>query len=160
MRRKVLLFWSSLGQNCMVTGLRNKQETATSQIFAHFPSYHKEKSSALLQTPQPYFYHPTKYQFPFFNSIKILASQLLSLLYTIFISTLYSFYTQVIITLILINVQCLQNVPFIFEKGSNSRNLSRANLHHLVKNFLPRKIFSCPHLWEFPAILECYLVKP
>ena len=42
----------------------------------------------------------------------------------IFILTLYSLYTQVMLILILINVQYLQNAVFSFEKGLNDQNHS------------------------------------
>ena len=61
--------------------------------------------------------------------------------------------------LILINVQCLQNVVFSFEKDSNSQNNFSLDSHHPIKNFLRSKIFNCPHLEEFPPTFECYLVK-
>ena len=61
--------------------------------------------------------------------------------------------------LISINVQCLQNVVFSFEKGSNSQDHSLSDSHNPIKKFLYSKTFDCPHLREFPPTPEHYLVK-
>ena len=61
--------------------------------------------------------------------------------------------------LISINVQCLQNVVFSFEKGSNSQDHSSSDSQNPIKNFLCSKIFNCPHLREFPTTSKHYLVK-
>ena len=63
---------------------------------------------------------------------------------TIFIFTLYSFYTQVMLILILIDVQYLQKVVFSFEKGLNGQKHSSGS-HHSIKNFLQQN-FPSPHL--------------
>ena len=60
---------------------------------------------------------------------------------TIFISTPYSLYTQVMLILILINVQYLQNVVFSFEGGSNGQNHSSSGSHHLIKKFPSQQHF-------------------
>ena len=56
--------------------------------------------------------------------------------------------------LILINVQCLENVVFSFEKGSNSQKHSSSDSHNPIKNFLYSKIWNCHHLGEFPSTPE------
>ena len=56
--------------------------------------------------------------------------------------------------LILINVQCLANVVFSFEKGSNSQKQSSSDFHNPIKNFLYSKICNCPHLGELPSTPE------
>ena len=61
----------------------------------------------------------------------------------IFIFMSYSLYTQVMLILILIVVQCLQNVVFCFEKGLNGQNYS-SGLHHPRKKNLPSA--KCPTL--------------
>ena len=52
---------------------------------------------------------------------------------TIFILTLYSLYTQVMPILILIDVQYLQKVAFIFEKGLHDQNHSSSGFNHPLK---------------------------
>ena len=61
--------------------------------------------------------------------------------------------------LILINVLCLQNIVFRFEKSSNSLNHSSSDSHNPVKDFLYRKMCNSPHFGEFPPTPEVYLVK-
>ena len=61
--------------------------------------------------------------------------------------------------LISVNVQCLQNVVFSFQKGSNSQDHSSSDSHNPIKKLLYSKIFNCPHLREFPPTPEYYLVK-
>ena len=51
----------------------------------------------------------------------------------------YSFDTQVMVILILIDVQYSQNAVFSFEKGSNCQNHSFSDSHHKVKKFSPGK---------------------
>ena len=48
--------------------------------------------------------------------------------------------------LVLINVQCLQNVAFNFEEGLNSLNHFSPDSHHPIKTFHPAKflIFTLP----------------
>ena len=58
---------------------------------------------------------------------------------TIFILTLYSFYIQAMLILILIYIQYLQNVVFSFEKGSNGQNHSSSGSHHQIKKISPAK---------------------
>ena len=54
--------------------------------------------------------------------------------------------------LILIDVQCLQNVVFSFEKGSNGQNHSLSDSYQLIKKS-PAVKFSIPPYWEdFPDI--------
>ena len=60
--------------------------------------------------------------------------------------------------LISINVQCLQNVVFSFEKGSNSQDHSLSDSQNPIKNFFYGKIFNCSYLGESPTP-EHYLVK-
>ena len=52
----------------------------------------------------------------------------------------YSFDTQVMVILTLIDVQYSQNAVFSFEKGSDCQNLSSSDSHHKVKKFPPTKI--------------------
>ena len=59
--------------------------------------------------------------------------------------TLYSLYTKVKLTLILINVQYLQNAVFSFEKDSNGQNHSSSNAHHPTKKSFPSKIYHFLH---------------
>ena len=59
--------------------------------------------------------------------------------------TLYSLYTKVKLTLILINVQYLQNTVFSFEKDSNGQNNLSSNAHHPTKKSFPCKIFHFLH---------------
>ena len=64
-----------------------------------------------------------------------------------------------VLTLSLINVQCLQNDFFSLEKGSNSPNNSLSNAHNQLKNFFHSKNFNCSHLVGFPTTLEYYLAN-
>ena len=50
-----------------------------------------------------------------------------------FVLSSYSFETQVMLILILIDVQYSQNAVFSFEKFSNRQNHSSSDSHHLVK---------------------------
>ena len=75
----------------------------------------------------------TKYQFSCYNPIKILFLTVVIVPVKIFFTS-YSLYTQVMVTVILIDVQYLLNVAFSFENGSNGS-------HHSVKKS-PSKI---PH---------------
>ena len=52
---------------------------------------------------------------------------------TIFCLSSYSFETQVMLILILIDVQYSQNAVFSYEKFSNRQNHSSSGSHHLVK---------------------------
>ena len=61
--------------------------------------------------------------------------------------------------LISISVQCLQNVVFSFEKGSNNQDNSSSDSHNPRKNFLFSKMFNCPHLGKFQFTPERYWVK-
>ena len=55
--------------------------------------------------------------------------------YTIFVLISYSFETQIMLILILINVQYSQNSVFSFEKFLNCQNHSSSGSYHLVKKF-------------------------
>ena len=68
-------------------------------------------------------------------------------------------YTLVILVLTSVNVLCLQNVVFNFEKGSDSQYNSSSDSHNPIKNFLYSKIFTWPHLGKFQLTPEHYLVK-
>ena len=59
---------------------------------------------------------------------------------SIIIFTSYSFYTQVMLILILVVVQSLQNVVFSFEKGLNGQNHSSSGFHHPIKKSTLNKI--------------------
>ena len=61
-----------------------------------------------------------------------------------FILTSYSLYTQVMPSLILINVQYLQNVVFSFENFLNSQNHSSSDSHQLIKHSRSSKISHSP----------------
>ena len=61
--------------------------------------------------------------------------------------------------LISINVQCLQNVAFSFEKGSDSQDHSASDSQQPNKKFLHSKFCNYAHLGEFPSTPERYLVK-
>ena len=54
---------------------------------------------------------------------------------TIFVLISYSFETQIMLILILIDVQYSQNAVFSFEKFSNRQNHSSSDSHHLIKKF-------------------------
>ena len=68
----------------------------------------------------------------------------------IFILTLYSLYTHVMLILILINVPYLQNAVFSFEKGLNDQNHSftPAQIPTIREEYSPSK-FSHSHWGEF-----------
>ena len=75
---------------------------------------------------------------------------------TIFILTLYSFYTQFMLILILyIDIQYLQNVVFSFEKGSNAQNHSSLGFQHQKKRS-PSKIPHFPQLGDSPHALTLF----
>ena len=135
MGSKVLLFWSNLEPNSSVfsTVAKNKEGCPTSQKFAFSSSNQKEKYSLCRLS----------------HHVFILLLNIIYL-FTIFISTLYWLYTQVMLFLILNNVQCC----FIFGKGSSSPNHASWNSHHPRKHFLHSKIFSCCHSGEFPPIMN------
>ena len=59
---------------------------------------------------------------------------------TIFVLISYSFHTQVMLILILIDVQYSQNVVFSFAKGLNCQNHFSSGSHHPVKK-LPPAVF-------------------
>ena len=63
-------------------------------------------------------------------------------------------YTKVLLILILINVQCLQNVIFSFENSSNILKHSFSDSHNPIKHFCYSTICSRLHLGEFPPTLE------
>ena len=88
------------------------------------------KNLPFVDTPTKCLSPSTKYQFPCFNPVKtsFLAFYPLSLLlYHFYFNFIYSFYTHFMLILISINVQCLQNVVFSFEKGSNSQDQSSSD---------------------------------
>ena len=62
----------------------------------------------------------------------------------IFILTLYSLYTQVMLIFILIDVLYLQNVVFSFEKESNGQNHFLSDSQIRIKKFPPAKFFIPP----------------
>ena len=67
-----------------------------------------------------------------YNALK---TSFLATVITIFILTSYSLYTQVKPILILSNVQYLQNIAFVLEKGSNGQNnFSSSFQHHKIKS--------------------------
>ena len=81
----------------------------------------------------PNFYSlPTKSQF---NPIKKMKTSFLAVVIapvaTIFVLSSYSFETEIMLILILIDVQYLQNAVFSFEKFC--QNHSSSDSHHLVK---------------------------
>ena len=132
------------------------EESITSQKFAHFLSHHRENP------PPPNFYPP-----PLNINFYVLIQEKLHFFLcgwchcccTIFILTLYSLYTIAVLVLILINVQCLQNVVFSFEKGSNSQNHSLSVSQKPIKNFLYSEICNCPHLGKFHLPLSTDFVE-
>ena len=103
----------------------------------------------------------TKYQFPYFNPIKtsFLAFQPLSLLLNHSYFNFIFFVTQVMLTLISINVQCLQNVVFSFEKRFEQLRSLPIRFPQSNKKIIFYQNFQFPHLGEFPPIPEPYLVK-
>ena len=94
--------WSKFGPKCRVfsTGAENKEESSSSQKFAHslFPIL--GKISLLVDSPSKGLFSSTKYQLSCFNPIKtsFLGFYLLPLLLLHFILTLYSLYSQVMLT--------------------------------------------------------------
>ena len=59
------------------------------------------------------------------------------------------------ITLILINVQYLQNVVFSFENGLNRQNYSTSDSRHLIEKSTPRQNFPLPSTGgNFPLLLN------
>ena len=68
-------------------------------------------------------------------------------------------YTHVILALSSINVPCLQQIVFSFEKSPNSQDHSSSDSQNQIKNFLYSKIFNSPHLEKFPLTPEQYLIK-
>ena len=59
---------------------------------------------------------------------------------------LYSFDTQFMLILILIDVQYWKNAVFTFEKYLNHQNHSSSGSHHLVKTFRQQN-FQSPSKW-------------
>ena len=102
---------------------RKNEKSTISQKFGYSLSHHLEKFSPSVDFPHQIFLLPaaTKYQFLCYNPIKIsfLAFSCSYCCHTIFILTLYSLYTQVMLT---ITFQCLQNNVFSFEKCSAGKN--------------------------------------
>ena len=131
---KVLQCWSKFGPKCRVfsTGAENKEESSSSQKFAHslFPIL--GKISLLVDSPNKGLFSSTKYQLSCFNPIKtsFLGFYLLPLLLLHFILTLYSLYSQVMLTSK--NVPCLKNVVN-FGKVSNRQNHSSSDSHNPIK---------------------------
>ena len=91
--------------------------------------------SLLVDSPNKFLSFSTKYQFPCFNPIKLHFWLFTSsnCCCTIFILTLYSLYTQIMLILILTSAQCLQNVVFSFEKGSGNQNHSSSDSQNSIK---------------------------
>ena len=123
-----------MGPNSRVfpTGAGNKEDSSTSQIFDHSLSYYQEKSPPFVDSPTESLSPFIKYQFPCSSPVKT-SVFCYHCCCAIFILTLYSLYTLVILILISINVQCLQNVVFSFEKGSNSQDHSSSDSHNPIK---------------------------
>ena len=79
----------------------------------------------------------------------------ITLFLAVVIDPLPSLDTQVMLTLILIDVQYSQKAVFSFEKGLNCQNHSLSGSHHPVKKLLPpSKISDSP-----PPTPYCYLEK-
>ena len=76
---------------------------------------------------------PTKFLFPPTKRQTSFLAGVIAPVYTIFVLISYSFETQIMLILILINVQYSQNAVFSFEKFSNRQNHSSSDSHHLVK---------------------------
>ena len=83
---------------------------------------------SLLLSPLPHqiFIPPTKSQTSFLAGV-------IAPVYTIFVLISYSFETQIMLILILIDVQYQQNAIFSFEKFSIRQNHSSSGSHHLIK---------------------------
>ena len=104
-----------------------------------------------LLIPPPNFYLPP----PFPPPPKVLHNNFLSCyspIKTLFlavsiapVSTSFSWYTQAMPILILINVHCSKNVVFSFEKGLYGENLSSSGSHHLIKNPSQQNFTSSNH---------------
>ena len=81
----------------------------------------------------------------------------MSFLAVVIASVLFLFfillYTQFMLTLILIDVQYLQNVVFSFEKSLNDQNHLSSDSYHSIKKS-PQQKFSFPPLGVFPLLLK------
>ena len=121
--------------------------TPTSQKFAHPPKW----KNYLPPPPQIFILSSPKGNFPLSNYIKIFKLQpnenvIFSCSHyscTIFVLISYSFDTQVMLILILIDVQHSQNGVFYFEKGLNHQNRSSSGSHHHLKKS-PQQNFQYP----------------
>ena len=103
------------------------------------------KNPPFVDSPTKCLSPSTKRQFPCFNPVKKIIFSFLATVYcccTIFILTLSFLYIQVMLILISVNVQCLQNAVFSFEKGSNSQDHSPSDSHNPIKNLFYSKIFN------------------
>ena len=151
-----------IGKNCRVflLGQGIRWSPALAKNLLTF-SLTTRKNSPLCRLPTNFYPPSTIYQFPWCNPVKtlFLAFTCCYCCPTILILTLYSLYIPVMLILISINVQCLQNVLFSFEKGSNSQDHSSSDSHNPIKIFLYSKICNCTNLGEFPPTPEHYLLK-
>ena len=134
---RVLQFWSKLGRNCRVfllgQGIRWSPARAKNLLIFSLTT---RKNSPFCRLPTNFYPPSTMYQFPWCNPVKtFLAFTCFYCCSTILILTLYSLYIPVMLILISINVQCLQNVHFSFEKGSNSQDHSSSDSHNPIKKF-------------------------
>ena len=80
---------------------------------------------------------PTKFLFPPTKRQTSFLAGVIAPVYTIFVLISYSFETQIMLILILIDVQYQQNAIFSFEKFSIRQNHSSSGSHHLIKKSPP-----------------------
>ena len=89
------------------------------------------KNLLILPLPTKFLFPPTKNQFnPIKKNVVFICSHCSC---TIVVLLSYSFETQIMLILVLIDVQYSQNAVFSFEKFSNHHNHSSSDSHHLVK---------------------------
>ena len=90
-----------------------------------------DKNLLILPLPTEFLFPPTKSQFnPIKKNVVFICSHCSC---TIFVLLSYSFETQIMLILVLIDVQYSQNAVFSFEKFANHHNHSSSDYHHLVK---------------------------
>ena len=85
------------------------------------------------------------------NSYLYLWNFLNMMMYHFCFNFIYSFGTQVILILVLIDIQYSQKAIFSFEEGSIDQNNSSSGSHHLIKKSSPAKYLICP--LEIPPLI-------
>ena len=149
--------WGNIGGfSLMVQGI-GRSPALAKNLFIFFPTTKKNPPISRLFhqifIPLQQF---TKYQIPCFNQIKsaFLSFQLLSLLLYHFYFALNFLDSKFMLNLILINVPCLQNVAFSFEKDQKSQKHLSSDSRNPIINFFNSNICNCPHMGKFPPTHE------